>query len=78
MSLQERLQNIQQENNKKKEEKNRIEGKIEALRQQAKNEFGVDSIEELTKQLEELEPKLEEQKADIESKLEQMENYANI
>ena len=78
MTLQERLESIQKENSRKKEERNRIEGRIEALKQQAMQNFGVDTVEELQEKLKVLEPELEAKRKDIEEKLEQMENYANI
>jgi hypothetical protein len=78
MTLQERLQKIQSENARKKEEKNRIEGKIEALKQQAQKEFGVSEIEDLESLVKQLEPELEAKELEIKQALERMENYANL
>ncbi len=77
MDMQERIQKIQRENNQKKEEKNRIEGRLEALLQQAKEEFGVNTVEELEDKIKELEPQLVQQEQEINEKLEKMEAYAN-
>jgi seryl-tRNA synthetase len=78
MDMQERIQKIQRENNQKKEEKNRIEGRLEALLQQAKEEFGVNTVEELEDKIKEIEPQLVQQEQEINEKLEKMEAYANI
>jgi seryl-tRNA synthetase len=78
MDMQERIQKIQRENNQKKEEKNRIEGRLEALLQQAKEEFGVNTVEELEDKIKEIEPQLVQQEQEINEKLEKMETYANI
>jgi len=78
MDMQERIQKIQRENNQKKEEKNRIEGRLEALLQQAKEEFGVNTVEELEDKIKEIEPQLVQQEQEINEKLQKMEAYANI
>ena len=77
MTLQERLNKIIQENNKKKDAKSRLEGQLETLRKQAFDQFGCDTVEGLQKKLDELEPQLMQQEKELNERLQQMEAYAN-
>lgn len=77
MTLQERLDKLQKDNESKKQEKNRLQGRLDGLMQQMKDEFGCDTIEELDKKASELVPVISELETTIETQLAEMEAYAN-
>lgn len=77
MDLQTRLENIKRDNDRKKEEKNRIEGRLDSLKQQMKEQYQCETIEELKEKIDKLAPEIEAQEADIIERLEKMEQYAN-
>lgn len=77
MTLQERLDKLQKDNESKKQEKNRLQGRLDGLTQQMKDEFGCDTVEELDKKASELVPVISELETTIETQLAEMEAYAN-
>lgn len=77
MTLQERLDKLQKDNEQKKQEKNRLQGRLDGLMQQMKDEFGCDTVEELDKKASELVPVISELETTIETQLAEMEAYAN-
>lgn len=77
MDLQERLLKIEEANLRKKDEKNRLEGRLEGLLQQAQDEFGTSDVKELEKKLENLEADLRTREEELEEKVKGLEEYAN-
>lgn len=77
MDLQERLLKIEEANLRKKDEKNRLEGRLEGLLQQAQDEFGTSDVKELEKKLENLEADLRTREEELEEKIKGLEEYAN-
>lgn len=75
MDLQARIETIKRDNDRKKEEKNRIEGKLDSLKQQMKEQFGCDDIKQLQDKIVTLKAQIAEQEADITDRIEKMENY---
>jgi len=77
MTLQERLEKLTRDNEQKKQEKNRLQGRLDGLMQQMKDEFGCDTIDELEDKVNELVPQISELERAIELQLAEMEAYAN-
>jgi len=77
MTLQERLEKLTRDNEQKKQEKNRLQGRLDGLMQQMKDEFGCDTIDELEDKVSELVPQISELERAIELQLAEMEAYAN-
>ena len=75
MDLQARIETIKRDNDRKKEEKNRIEGKLDSLKQQMKEQFDCDDIKQLQDKIVTLKAQIAEQEADITDRIEKMENY---
>lgn len=75
MDLQARIETIKRDNDRKKEEKNRIEGKLDSLKQQMKEQFNCDDIKQLQDKIVALKAQIAEQEADITDRIEKMENY---
>jgi DNA-binding FrmR family transcriptional regulator len=75
MDLQARIEAIKRDNDRKKEEKNRIEGKLDSLKQQMKEQFDCDDIKQLQDKIVALKAQIAEQEADITDRIEKMENY---
>lgn len=75
MDLQARIETIKRDNDRKKEEKNRIEGKLDSLKQQMKEQFNCDDIKQLQDKIVALKTQIAEQETDITDRIEKMENY---
>lgn len=75
MDLQARIETIKRDNDRKKEEKNRIEGKLDSLKQQMKEQFNCDDIKQLQYKIVALKTQIAEQETDITDRIEKMENY---
>lgn len=75
MDLQARIETIKRDNDRKKEEKNRIEGKLDSLKQQMKEQFDCDDVKQLQDKIVALKAQIAEQEADITDRIEKMENY---
>lgn len=78
MDLKNRLEAIEKENNKLVQEKNRIEGRLDALKQQLIEKFKTDDVSELRLELERLKKESESMKAEIEVSIEKMEAQIGI
>lgn len=77
MTLQERLEKLTRDNEQKKQEKNRLQGRLDGLMQQMKDDYGCDTVEELEAKIEELAPQITELESSIATQLTEMEAYAN-
>ena len=78
MGLKERLETIERQNNNLLQEKNRLEGRIEALKQQMMEDFGTDDVHELTHKLSELQSQMNQAEIDLTATIEKMENQIGI
>lgn len=77
MTLQERLEKLQRDNEAKKQERDRLQGRLDGLMQQMKEDYGCDTVEELEAKTAKLEPQIAELEEAIEAQLTEMEDYAN-
>ena len=77
MTLQERLEKLTRDNEQKKQEKNRLQGRLDGLMQQMKDDYGCETVEELETKIEELAPQIIELETSIATQLTEMEAYAN-
>lgn len=77
MTLQERLEKLTRDNEQKKQEKNRLQGRLDGLMQQMKDDYGCETVEELETKIEELAPQITELETSIATQLTEMEAYAN-
>lgn len=77
MTLQERLEKLTRDNEQKKQEKNRLQGRLDGLMQQMKDDYGCETVEELEAKIEELAPQITELESSIATQLTEMEAYAN-
>lgn len=74
--MEDRLQEIKRINDEKKQQKSRLEGRLESLNEKLK-EFDCSSIEDLEKLIEEKEKEVELNKVSLEEKIKELEDYVN-
>lgn len=63
---------------KSKEEKNKLEGQIETLMKELKDEFDIKNIEEAEEEIEALLAEIEETESELEDKLNKLEDEFNV
>jgi len=78
MSLSDRLAEIERKNNNLLQEKNRLEGRIEALKQKLKSEFDTDNVEDLQQRLVEMKASTDKMQSELEASIEKMEAQIGI